>query len=45
MATIKNFEELEIWKKSRNVTKLAYQDLDQSGILVSGTKFSERRFQ
>jgi four helix bundle protein len=26
MSTIKNFEDLEIWKKSRIVTKLVYQD-------------------
>ncbi len=26
MATIKNFEDLDIWKNSRIVTKLVYQD-------------------
>jgi four helix bundle protein len=26
MATLKNFEDLEIWKKSRSVTKFVYQD-------------------
>ena len=30
MATIKNFEDLDIWKKSRIVTKLVYQDFRSS---------------
>jgi four helix bundle protein len=30
MSTIKNFEDLEIWKSARNITKQVYQDFSKN---------------